>query len=527
MATQARSNIAVSNDCTSNVFTPNVKIAINDMDRTSAVQVATLRITLNRNEELDSAEFTINRDEGFTPTAGQLVEIGLGDSENLIFGGQISTLAYVREQSGDFPRFHVVCRDWASLFNRRRITNDFSGQSATDIATAIVEDYTSGFFTYGIKAGMAMIDEFFCINETPLGALRRIANLMKGGCDIGPTRIVHVWDSGGPSSYYTPSYPATLTNSLHSLKAFVPKYDVSQWRSRVIVEGKRTTCPLPIPADVSLPSPGVFPVEDSTAFSVTGGSARIGTQVVTYTSTAYPVVPGVSPEGTHVTADAAAGATSVEINDNAFVFSTGSNWCRIGEQVIFFGGTDPGPPVVLNSIPSSGLGSIAHAIGTGESVTALGELIGVSGLTLEQPRDVEVVVREEVDDSSAQTAIAAIEGGDGIHEHFVSDGRLSYVGCLERANNELDTFSDTLLSAEWVTHDMQTVPGTLQVINLSSPSVLSATLLVDSVSLEFHKDNTLIASSPTSPCDSNLWPRRRATGSTVKLATFFDEVLAG
>jgi hypothetical protein len=71
------------------------------------------------------------------------------------------------------------------------------------------------------------------------------------------------------------------------------------------------------------------------------------------------------------------------------------------------------------------------------------------------------------------------------------------------------------------------VPGTLQVINLSSPSALSATLLVDSVSLEFHTDNTLIASSPTSPCDSNLWPRRRVIGSTVKIATFFDAVVSG
>ncbi|MCE3276765.1 MAG: hypothetical protein K0R13_2620, partial [Propionibacteriaceae bacterium] len=132
---QARSNIAISNDCISGVFTPNVVILINDVVRTTAVQIASLSIDQNRNNEQDTARFIINRDEGFTPSVGQTVKIGLGDSGNLEFAGQIVSLRYVRERSSDSPRFEVFCTDWAQLFNRRLITQDFSGQDITDIAT--------------------------------------------------------------------------------------------------------------------------------------------------------------------------------------------------------------------------------------------------------------------------------------------------------------------------------------------------------------------------------------------------------
>src|SRR5688572_19523939 len=254
---QARSNIAVSNDCISGVFTPNVVILINSVDRTTAVQIASLRLSLNRNDEPDSAEFTINRDEGFTPSAGQSVTVGLGDSGNVIFGGQITTLRYVRESSAHSPRFDVVCTDWTPLFNRRLITRDFSGESATDIAEAIVEEYTSGFTTSGIQQSLATIDEFPCTNETPMGALVRLGNLLGGGAYVDAAKRVHLWDSTGPSSYYTPSPPATLTNSLDTLKNLTPEYEYGQLRTRAIVEGASGSTLVAIPVGADLDTYGI------------------------------------------------------------------------------------------------------------------------------------------------------------------------------------------------------------------------------------------------------------------------------
>jgi hypothetical protein len=148
----------------------------------------------------------------------------------------------------------------------------------------------------------------------------------------------------------------------------------------------------------------------------------------------------------------------------------------------------------------------------------------VAAITEDIPVGTTVVVRSQVDDSAAQAAIAAIEGGDGIHEHFVGDGELSYSGCVERADAELDAFGAALLRADWVTQDMQAMPGAEQVINMSSPSALSATLMIDSVSVTFPVDLTRIATSPTTTCSSDLFPIRACQGSTVKLANVLDAI---
>jgi hypothetical protein len=523
MATQAKSNIAISNDCISGVFTPNVIVTINGTDRSTAVRMESVRITLNRNDQPDSATLIINRDGGFTPAAGQTIGIALGDALNYIFAGQLVDVRYLRANTADLPDFEVICTDWEPLFNRRLITFDFSGLSATSIANTIVDSYTSGFSTYGIEAGLDTIDEFICINETPLGALRRLANILGGGCDIYPSKIVALWGTAGRTSVHTPSPPATLTNALSTLKSFTPEYDFSQIRTRVIVEGKSTTCPLSFAANAfdTWPDPGnSIPVEDSSAFSASGGVARIGTQRVTYTSRNYPVVPGLNAEGTFVTADTAAGSSSIAVDSNAFELSTGTEWVQVGDQILWFSSSTP---TSLAGIPTSGVGSIQHAIGSGESVRALGLLQGVSGLTLAQDAGVEVVVMSEEDDAAAQAAVAALEGGDGIHEHIVTDGRLSAAGCEERALAELAAFSAALDRASWTTHDLQTVAGAEQATNITSPT-FNTTLTIDSVSIDFPVDNTSIASSPAATCDANRWPRRVAQGSTVKLENILDAI---
>jgi hypothetical protein len=526
---QARSNIAISNDCTSGVFTPNVVILINDVVRTTAVQIASLSIDQNRNNEQDTARFIINRDEGFTPSVGQTVKIGLGDSGNLEFAGQIVSLRYVRERSSDSPRFEVFCTDWAQLFNRRLITQDFSGEDITDIATTIVEDYTSGFTADAIDASLGTIDEFICTNETPMDALVRLANHLGGGFYIGADKKVHLWDSSGPSSYHSPSPPATLTNSLSTLKIFTPEYDWSQIRSRVIVEGRSDQTLVAIPVGADIDTYGIplgawwIAFNQATAAS---NYVRIGMTVATYDAVSPLPVQRVA----YLDADAAPGDTSITIRSAGpgTTVVAGPSWVHDGNGHYFYiGGVVAGPPITSSGTPASGYGSIPIDMPLDTPLYEVPVLFGVvpvATITEEIPEGTSVVVRTQVDDSAAQTAIAAIEGGDGIHEHFVSDGDLSYAGCVERAQAELDVFSESLIRAEWVTHDLQAEAGATQVVNLSSPSALSTTLTIDSVNVTFPVDLTSIATSPTTTCDSDLWPRRVCQGSTVKLETVLDAI---
>lgn len=511
---QGRFGIARFGASRFNYFIPNVVITVGGTDRTSKVlRAESLRVTLNRNEEADTAEFTIGRNPGFTPTAGQEVVIGLGTAVNREFAGQIINVRHLRTNKTQYPRYHVSCTDWAKLFNRLTITANFSGQSASAIAASIVANYTAGFTARAVEAGLATIDEFICINEPPMTTMARLANQIGGAFFIDALQDVHLWGSLGPSSGFAPTNPVTLTDNLATLKAFSPEYDFSQIGTRAIVEGRSFPCPIAIPAGANLGGFGIpTDLHGGWIFNPVPGSnyARIGSLIVSYS---YAIQVN-GPPVVVLNAALSPGDTSAEIVPAAF---TGAGWFHDGNGNYFATrGNLHGPPDFLTGIPATGYGSVPLVIAAGTPVFQTHHLEAVAAITADGavPSDIEageaVVVRVQVDDSAAQTAIAAIEGGDGIHVRTVTDDTLTYIGCLARGEAELDVFSDALLRATWVTYDMNAKPGTRQVINLASPDALSAQLTVDTVVLEF-------------PI-SNYPPKRTCEGSTVKLATILDHI---
>jgi len=54
---------------------------------------------------------------------------------------------------------------------------------------------------------------------------------------------------------------------------------------------------------------------------------------------------------------------------------------------------------------------------------------GLEDLAVDLPAGTEVVVRREVQDVVESAVHAAIEGGDGIHQHIIVDGRLNDNTC--------------------------------------------------------------------------------------------------
>jgi hypothetical protein len=515
---QARAGIERADASRAGYYTYNHVVTINGTNRSSLVLFESLRVTLNRNDEPDDAEFTLRPNPGFTPTAGQEVKVCLGAAGNPIFAGQIGQIRRPRVLGEPYPFHHISCQDWTRLFNRRRITRDFSGESATDIAIAIVEEYTSGFTTYAIEPSLATMDEFICVNEPPMTALTRLANELGGGCFVDARKIVHLWDSSGPSSNYTPTPPVQLTTSLSTLKQFTPHYDFSQVRTRVIVEGKadRVVWPIPVGADVA--TYGIPLGPNWTAFNESTDAdanyVRFGTVVATYDH----LEPLPTPLVAVFNIDASPGDTSIEVlqaGGGTTPLSVPA-WLTDGSGNYFYaaGPVVPiGPHDVITGIPASGYGSIPLEFETGAPVyqaPSLADVTVLAAITEDVPVGADLIVRAQKNDSAAQTAIAAIEGGDGIHEHFVSDSSLSYAGCAARAQAELDLFSDTLLRASWNTYDMRAMPGGEQSINITGTDTVSATLLIDSVTLTF-------------PIPHHQ-PLRTCEGSTVKLATILDAI---
>lgn len=143
----------------------------------------------------------------------------------------------------------------------------------------------------------------------------------------------------------------------------------------------------------------------------------------------------------------------------------------------------------LTGVPASSTGSITEAINAGDQITLL-------------------VTRN---DTSAQTALAAIEGGDGIHEYFVQDRRLSMTSAQARADAELLMNSTVVESGAHTCEDREARVGRLLTITMTEWSITGLTVPI--LSERIFKD------------PDKLWPQREITwGDPQQQRSLYDLV---
>jgi len=200
--------------------------------------------------------------------------------------------------------------------------------------------------------------------------------------------------------------------------------------------------------------------------------------------------------------------------DHTALMSSAPYWMHDGSGN-YFVFTGFSGPTTLTGVPAAGsYGALAVPLANGAPIFQSAQLNVTAIHTLTAAVEVAVeigeaiVVRAEVDDAAAQAVIAAIEGEDGIHEHYVADGESSYTWAWQRAVTEIAVFGAPLLRASVITDDMNAVPGAELSVAISAPGALTDTLVIDTVDLEFPQ--------------ANQPPRRTCEASTVKLETVLD-----
>lgn len=135
----------------------------------------------------------------------------------------------------------------------------------------------------------------------------------------------------------------------------------------------------------------------------------------------------------------------------------------------------------LTGIPASGPGSILYRI----------------------PKDQPVNILQQVDDGAAQTALAALLGGDGIQEDYIQDGRLAKTEAIARGTAQLALKKDVLVTMHFQTRDINTRAGRTIRVNLGAPfNISNVDFLIQSV--------TMSAFAPA------LQPTYDATASSVR-----------
>jgi len=115
----------------------------------------------------------------------------------------------------------------------------------------------------------------------------------------------------------------------------------------------------------------------------------------------------------------------------------------------------------LTGVPPSGAGSVLYAIPKGESVNIL-------------------ITRN---DTAAQTSLAALVGGDGIHEHYIQDNRLGQAECEARGDAELDAFKLPIETVTLTTRDPNARTGKTLELALSAPTSLNGSYKIQTVQI--------------------------------------------
>jgi len=171
-------------------------------------------------------------------------------------------------------------------------------------------------------------------------------------------------------------------------------------------------------------------------FHSTGGWVRIQSQVVRYTGKTSTHLTGIPATGT-------IGALAATV--------------KFGTEIL--------AAPMLTGVPTSGAGSIAYAVVSGEPVNL-------------------VVMRE---DTAAQAALATYLGSadpnDGIVEEYLQDNRLSQVEAENRAEAKLSEVKDALVTVLYATRDPLTRSGREVTITLDAPWNVTGTYKIQSVTI--------------------------------------------
>lgn len=498
----------------------NVIVTISGTDLTSRVEYGTLTIAQVVGEEPDTARFSLVPSPAASPpipSGGQIVSIALGSPSNVIFGGQVlrATARWVQGVSTSTPWWDIECTDYARLANRRLVTQNWSNVSATQIAVEIIDGYTSGFTRQNVATGLATLASFQVTNQTVTGALVQLANAIDGSFYFDGARDLHFFGSSGDTGPGAGTAPLQITSSRRTNKGFLYTIDVSQIRTRVIVEGASAG----VAIDLGVGA-GIIPI-DTGAIDFPGtGTIRVGGQRINYGGFIRNDPGAILFDAAEVTSAAAPGDTTLAVSDTSAFHALRA--LQIGDQYITATGastlTGPGN---ITGIPATSAGSIMQPIAVGATVILANQFTDLTdpdtGAGTSLAQDVktgeQIPLQVQVDDALAQGLVAAVEGGDGIHVYYVQDGRYNYDGALARANAELTQFKAALATGQWETEDMNARAGRYAsiVVNLSPTSGVVGSMFIVRSELTFPKKNYL--------------PRRRCDLSPLKLASILDAIV--
>ena len=154
-----------------------------------------------------------------------------------------------------------------------------------------------------------------------------------------------------------------------------------------------------------------------------------------------------------------------------------SSFFSAGDKITIGTGTSPIRVVSVFSSDTTILGNYLQLNAT-DAAAAQTELGGYSAA---QQIGTPVYICAQENDATAQTALAALEGGDGIHEHYILDGRYTYGTAQARALAELELYAYPTERLTYTTYDPHAYAGRPVRVKLNAPWNVDTTMTIQSV----------------------------------------------
>lgn len=181
-----------------------------------------------------------------------------------------------------------------------------------------------------------------------------------------------------------------------------------------------------------------------------------------------PNVPTIDTAGVVQTAKIIpAGATAIRVTSTA-PFPPGGGYAFVGgSQIVRYTGLTA---TELTGIPPTGDGALLQSVPWGTAVTVAPALLGTTGVVYPILKGDPVNVVAIVNDAPAQTALAALVGGDGVRESLLQDGRISLTEADARGRALLAGQSRTRETFAHRSRDINTRSGATVTVDLPAPT---------------------------------------------------------
>jgi hypothetical protein len=194
------------------------------------------------------------------------------------------------------------------------------------------------------------------------------------------------------------------------------------------------------------------------------------------------VAPGVDTSGLQMPAgQVLPGAPTIPVSGTAWARAAGG-WAVIGngQQVIRYTGISGN---TITGIPASGAGAIAAAVNYNSTISGAPMLIGVAGLGAALILGAPVNIWVQVDDTSAQAALAARVGGSGIIENLIVDERRGEPSLTAICVADVAMYGYAILTARYTTFDPKSRSGRQVRINLPTIGITNQYLVLQDVTI--------------------------------------------